>query len=174
MFFSSRLSNAKALLSYVQLSNDMHYRYLATLYSHKKWPNVRPDIIHKDIKKRVKDNLLNKLLAALQIPGTLLSNIMLTVLNAVSPILGISKEFLSDLISEFEPVNITQMFGLSLASNLIPDVRIIWTPSMHIMLSVFISVLVMSGYNDYFVFSKRVGVVYRYTAIVIVYWYTIR
>ena len=82
------------------VSLHLHYRYLATLYSHKDW--IRPEVIHEEIKDKVINCLLNKLESILQAPGMAISRLILNV----------------------KPVNITQLFGLFLASNLIPDVRI--------------------------------------------------
>ena len=60
----------------------------------------RPEVIHKEIKDKVMDSLLNKVSSILRVPGA----------------------WLSSLIVKFKPVNITELFGLFLASNLIPDV----------------------------------------------------
>ncbi|KAK3094893.1 hypothetical protein FSP39_007592 [Pinctada imbricata] len=73
--------------------------YLTTLYSHKDWPKIHPKIVHEEIKERVLNDLFNKLNEILKVPGTWLSN----------------------LILEHKPYNLTQLFGLFLGSNLIPD-----------------------------------------------------
>ncbi|KAK3095731.1 hypothetical protein FSP39_018221 [Pinctada imbricata] len=73
--------------------------YLTTLYSHKKWPLVHPKKIHTEIKEKVLNDLFNTLNEILKAPRT----------------------WLSSLILQHKPMNITQLFGLSLGSNLMPD-----------------------------------------------------